>query len=146
LRTVEISIIIINIAILIIISCKIKQYASINKDYLSIQRNMEELIEENSYISNLFLDNLDEKIKEGEKLIEQLAKNENLIKEKSMLNKYIETNDPITAEVYKLFKKGQSVIKIAKQLHMTQGEVDFRMNLGRTISAHGNKEKETSDG
>jgi DNA-binding NarL/FixJ family response regulator len=124
-----------NIFLLITVTIKLRRFNNLKSEYLSIQKNVEELLNENTYTSNLFLDNLEEKIAEGEKVIERitnLTQYQRTIHEENKETKYIgkKISDPVSSEINRLLHEGKTILEIAEKLNTTQGEVALRLNLG----------------
>lgn len=127
----------INSALVLLISIKFSKLAVLKEEYLSLKNDLDELVRENSYLSTQYLDGLEEKIKEGEKLLEDLSEKE------ERLNKGIafaeegneEKYNPVTLEITKLLKEGMTIPEIAEKLNTTKGEVVLRLNLGKKIAS-----------
>lgn len=97
-----------------------------------MQKNMEELLNENSYLSTLYLDSLEEKIAEGKKLLGELAEKERSWEKGEATNANIESNNmynPVTLEIARMLEQGKSITEIAEELDTTKGEVALRLNL-----------------
>lgn len=122
----------INIILVLIISSKFRRFDFLKEEYLTMEKNMEELLNENSYLSTLYLDNLEEKITVGKKLLGELAEKERNWEKGEAAIANIESNNmynPVTLEIAKRLEQGKSITEIAEELDTTKGEVAFRLNL-----------------
>jgi DNA-binding NarL/FixJ family response regulator len=128
---------IVNLILVLIISYKLTKLTALRQDFALLQKNIEELLNETSYLSNTFLENLENKITEGKTLLAGLAEKEaNLKKAAHQLPESPEEyRDPITREMALLYKQGKTITEIAQQLKTTKGEVAFRLNLDKKIKA-----------
>lgn len=137
---------IINLSLLLIISYKLNKLSSLKQDYFLAQKNIEELLNETTYLSNTFLDNLETKITEGKTLLASLAAKEDSLKQavKQAVKQGAaivaaetgikeELLDPVSKEMVKLFKQGKTIVEIAEKMNTTQGEVALRLNLGKKL-------------
>jgi DNA-binding NarL/FixJ family response regulator len=128
---------IINLSLLLVISYKMNKFAALKLDFLAVQKNIEELLNETTYLSNTYLDNIETQITEGKMLLARLAEKETSLKMAENIQPppefKEESLDPVTREIVKLFKQGKTIVEIAEKLHTTQGEVAMRLNLGKKI-------------
>lgn len=133
---------IINLSLLLIISYKLNKLSSLKQDYFLAQKNIEELLNETTYLSNTFLDNLETKITEGKTLLASLAAKEDSLNQAVKQGAAIvaaetgikeELLDPVSKEMVKLFKQGKTIVEIAEKMNTTQGEVALRLNLGKKL-------------
>lgn len=130
-------ILIINLSLLLVISYKMNKFAALKLDFLTAQKNIEELLNETTILSNTYLDNIETQITEGKMLLARLAEKETSLKKAETVPPppqfKEESLDPVTREIVKLYKQGKPIVEIAEQLHTTQGEVAMRLNLGKKI-------------
>ena len=126
----------INIILAVLIANKFGALEALKEEYISLKNDFNELLYENSNLSKQYLDELEEKIAEGEKLLEDLMEKEGRIKKDTNLD---EDNDderynPVSVEIARMLKQGKSITEIAEKLNTTKGEVIFRLNLGEKIT------------
>lgn len=124
----------INIVLILIITSRFKKLDFLKEEYLSMQKNIEELLNENSYLSTLYLDGLEKKISEGKKIINTLTEKEKNWETKSPISNTKNNHDiytPVTLEIVKMLEQGKSITEIAEELNTTKGEVALRLNLGK---------------
>lgn len=131
---------IINLSVLLVISYKMNKFAALKLDFLTAQKNIEELLNETTYLSNNYLESIETQITEGKMLLASLAEKETCLKKAGTISPPPEFKeellDPVTREIVKLFKQGKTIVEIAEQLHTTQGEVAMRLNLGEKIKGN----------
>lgn len=127
---------ILNLSLVLIISFKFNKFAVLKEEFLASQKNIEELLNETSYLSNNFLDGLEAKITEGKKLLADISEKECKLKKEVVSTNETEEDlfNPVTREIAKMFKEGKTIMEIAEQLNTTQGEVALRLNLGKKIT------------
>jgi len=126
----------INIILAVLIANKFGALEALKEEYISLKNDFNELLYENSNLSKQYLDELEEKIAEGEKLLEDLMEKEGRIKKDTNLD---EDNDderynPVSVEIARMLKQGKSITEIAEKLNTTKGEVILRLNLGEKIT------------
>ena len=126
----------INIILTVLIANKFGMLEALKEEFISLKNDVNELLYENSILSKQYLDEFEEKITEGEKLLEDLMEKENNIKKVNNLDEDIEEEryNPVTAEIARMLKQGNSITEIAEKLNTTKGEVLFRLNLGEKIT------------
>ncbi len=127
---------IINLSLVLISSFKLTKLAVLKEEFLASQKNIEELLNETSYLSNNYLDGLEAKITEGKKLLADISEEERRLKKEVVSTNEIEEDlfNPVTREIAKMFKEGKTIMEIAEKLNTTQGEVALRLNLGKKIT------------
>ncbi|MGI6606252.1 MAG: DUF6115 domain-containing protein [Peptococcia bacterium] len=128
---------IINLSLLLVISYKMNKFVALKLDFLTAQKNIEELLNETTYLSNNYLESIETQITEGKMLLASMAEKETSLKKAGTVPPppefKEESLDPVTKEIVKLFKQGKTIVEIAEHLHTTQGEVAMRLNLGKKI-------------
>lgn len=130
---------IINIIIVILISIRFGKLDALKDEYMNLKNDFDELLYENSYLSTQYLNSFEEKISEGEKLLETLMEKENIIKKDKSPEKDDDNGkyNPVTMDIAKMLKQGKSITEIAEKLNSTKGEVILRLNLGEKIIEKG---------
>jgi hypothetical protein len=128
--------ILINIIFVILIFIKFNELNFLKEEYISLKNDLDELLYENSYLSTQYLDNLEEKITEGEQLLQDLAEKKKRLEKGNVLvdEDDEERYNPVTLEISKLLKQGKSITEIAERLNTTKGEVVLRLNLAKKIA------------
>jgi DNA-binding NarL/FixJ family response regulator len=125
----------INVILAVLIANKFGMLEALKEEYISLKNDFNELLYENSYLSKQYLDELEEKIAEGEKLLEDLMEKERSIKKDSNLDEDNEERyNPVGVEIARMLKQGKSITEIAEKLNTTKGEVVLRLNLGEKIT------------
>ncbi len=142
----NIFILICNILLVVFIGRKMNTLQKINRENRILQKNIETLVEENSKLTNLILDELESKLSEARKAMEFFEKNTlvlpgkegNIVTKKSKVPPSVETplidleknpskkQDKTPAD---LLRMGMSVREIAEKLNMTQGEIALKLSL-----------------
>lgn len=126
----------INSVLLLLIIIKFSKLEFLKEEYLSLRNDFEQLLCENTYLSTQYLDGLEEKINEGEKILQHLREEEKNLKEGLTFTEEDneEKYNPVTLEMAKLLQQGNSISEIAEKLNTTKGEVVLRLNLGEKIA------------
>ncbi|MGI6144211.1 MAG: response regulator transcription factor [Clostridia bacterium] len=125
----------INIILAVLIANRFGTLEALKEEYISLKNDFNELLYENTYLSKQYLDELEEKISEGERLLEDLMEQERKIKKESNLGEDNdeETYNPVSVEIARMLKQGKSITEIAEKLNTTKGEVVLRLNLGEKL-------------
>ena len=125
----------INIILAVLIANRFGTLEALKEEYISLKNDFNELLYENTYLSKQYLDELEEKISEGERLLEDLMEQERKIKKGSNLGEDNdeETYNPVSVEIARMLKQGKSITEIAEKLNTTKGEVVLRLNLGEKL-------------
>lgn len=131
-----------NIVLIFIISVKVSNMGELTNQQETIRDSMEKLVHENSQIANLVIDQLESKLIEARAAIEQLdertGKSAETIKipagsgrESMQFNEesYYSLMGPSNSKIIYMKQLGMSVQEIAERLHMSQGEIDLKINL-----------------
>ncbi len=125
----------INIILAVLIANRFGTLEALKEEYISLKNDFNELLYENTYLSKQYLDELEEKISEGERLLEDLMEQERKIKKESNFGEDNdeETYNPVSVEIARMLKQGKSITEIAEKLNTTKGEVVLRLNLGEKL-------------
>lgn len=131
-----------NIVLIFIVSVKVSNMGELTNQQETIRDSMEKLVHENSQIANLVIDQLESKLIEARAAIEQLdertGKSAETLKipagsgrESMQFNEesYYNLMGPSNSKIIYMKQLGMSVQEIAERLHMSQGEIDLKINL-----------------
>ncbi|MFZ5752955.1 MAG: hypothetical protein ACOY3J_01810 [Bacillota bacterium] len=142
----NIFILICNILLMAMLGKKTKVLQEINRENRLIQKNVQTLVEENSKLTNLILDELESKLAEARQVIEFFEQNTLVLPQKQedsvpKKSKVLHSAEKPLATVEEtplkksnnspvdLLRMGMSIREIAEKLNMTQGEIALKLNL-----------------
>jgi len=151
LGTFNVILLVLNVVLFILVTGKIAQFYNLYQDNLRVQNNIENLVEQNSQLANLILDELEGKLQEAQKVLGGLdaqlaavpvrepeklfdispAQLSPILKTKEDLNPeaFFDLNGAARSKITYLRQMGMSVQEIAEKLQMSQGEIDLKLNL-----------------
>lgn len=142
---------IINLTLLLVVSLRLKEMRQLNNSSLQIQRNIQALVNENSQIINIILDELEEKITQSRELLQLMEENTAVNPGRPAVELPVlddsqppdaagRENSPedvksVGSRIVYMRQMGMSVQEIAERLKVSQGEIDLKINLQEKLAA-----------
>lgn len=144
----NIILLVINVILFILVAGKITQFYNLYQDNLRVQNNIESLVEQNSQLVNLILDELEGKLQEARSVIGTLEQRlQDIPTRESQLtvappvseprqeresieeDVFLDLSNAARSKIIYLRQMGMSVQEIAEKLQLSQGEIDLKLNL-----------------
>lgn len=142
----SIVLLVINIMLFILIASKFTQFNNIYQENLRVQHGIESLVERNSQLVNVILDELEEKLNEANIVIDAIEQRVGKVEPVSGVQPIPPTETPTIdypeevldlddktispgAKVVYMKKMGFSVQDIAQKMNVSQGEIALKLNL-----------------
>ena len=157
MTTWNVLLLILNFVIFILIVAKVVQFNSLYQENLRVQSSIEELVNQNSRLVNVLLDELESKIQEARELLEEKEGINKHVCEEALPTKSAKTRrqakqwdkmmeielpqqvaeagtnkeavDATDTKVAYMKKMGMSVQDIAQKLNLSQGEIALKLKL-----------------
>lgn len=154
----NIVLLVLNIVLFIMVAGKITQFFNLYQDNLRIQNSIESLVEQNSQLVNIILDELEGKLQEARSVISILEQRSESIpdiepplpvatpilsvkRERKNIEEEVilDLSNATRSKIIYLRQMGLSVQEIAEKLQLSQGEIDLKLNLQEKHSSTAQK-------
>lgn len=143
----------INVVLVLLITIKMRKFLSLQRHYMQIEKNIEAMVQENSQIVDLILEELENKLQETQEAKQELSRlvqaaagctgsacvpgvgqagEASVTRTDSSEEKEeypFAPQDQYSTKIINLRREGLSVQEIAEYLRIPQGEVNLKINL-----------------